>query len=48
MTEHAFRPLSTGVPSVGSAWAGRVICFKSRPLACTLLAAGPPPAPIRG
>ena len=27
------------VPSVGSAWSGRVICFKSRPLACTLLAA---------
>ena len=27
------------MPSVGSAWAGRVICFKSRPLACTLLAA---------
>jgi len=27
------------VPSVGSAWSGRVICFKSRPLTCTLLAA---------
>jgi len=38
-TQHAFRPLSTVVPSVGSAWSGRVFCFKSRPLTCTLLAA---------
>jgi hypothetical protein len=34
-----FRPLTTVVPSVGSAWSGRVACFKSRPLLCTLLAA---------
>jgi hypothetical protein len=34
-----FRPLATAAPSVGSAWSGRVTCFKTRPLQCTLLAA---------
>jgi hypothetical protein len=38
-SEQTFRPLTTVVPSVGSAWSGRVTCFKSRPLPCTLLAA---------
>lgn len=32
-----FQPLTTAAPTVGSAWCGRVTCFKSHPLACTLL-----------
>ena len=40
--QHTFRPLTTVVPSVGSAWSGRVICFKGCPLPCTLLAAWAP------
>ena len=47
-TRHAFRPLSTVVPSVGSAWSGRVICFKSRPSPAHSWQPGPPPTPIRG
>ena len=39
VAQPAFRPLTTAAPNVGSAWAGRVTCFKSRPLQCTLLAA---------
>jgi hypothetical protein len=33
------RDLSTAVPKPGTYWCGRVICFKTRPLTCTLLAA---------
>jgi hypothetical protein len=33
-----FRALTTVVPTVGSYWSGAVICFKGKPLACTLLA----------
>lgn len=33
-----FRPLALAAPCVGRAWCGRVTCFKSQPLACTLLA----------
>ncbi|GMV67552.1 MAG: hypothetical protein AMXMBFR75_33420 [Candidatus Hinthialibacteria bacterium] len=36
--ESQFLPLSLRVPSDGSVWAGVGICFKSNPLACTLLA----------
>jgi hypothetical protein len=36
--ETAFRRLTTAVPQVGSAWCGRVTCFKRTPLTCTLLA----------
>lgn len=32
------RRLSTVVPRPGTHWCGRVVCFKKRPLACTLLA----------
>lgn len=34
----AFRPLTELVPQAGDAWGGAVECFKSNPLACTLLA----------
>jgi hypothetical protein len=34
----AFQPLSRVVPNAGQAWSGRVVCFKSNPLTCTLLA----------
>ena len=33
-----FRSLKLLVPRIGSAWCGRVTCFKNRPLVCTLLA----------
>lgn len=33
-----FRWLSQAVTEVGQAWSGLVICFKTQPLACTLLA----------
>lgn len=33
-----FEWLSTLVPTPGSSWSGRVTCFKSQPLECTLLA----------
>jgi hypothetical protein len=36
--ETTFRRLTTAVPKVGSAWCGRVTCFKRTPLTCTLLA----------
>jgi hypothetical protein len=32
------RRLSTAVPRPGTRWSGRVACFKTRPLTCTLLA----------
>ena len=32
------RRLSAAAPQPGSHWSGRVVCFKSRPLRCTLLA----------
>lgn len=34
----AFLPLQTVVSQVGQSWAGRVTCFKTKPLECTLLA----------
>jgi hypothetical protein len=34
----SFRPLSLAAPTIGSSWCGHVTCFKSHPLACTLLA----------
>jgi hypothetical protein len=34
----AYRPLSDVVATPDSQWSGCVVCFKSRPLACTLLA----------
>lgn len=33
-----FQRLTTAAPKVGTAWCGRVTCFKSHPLTCTLLA----------
>ncbi|MGF1460512.1 MAG: transposase [Leptolyngbyaceae cyanobacterium] len=33
-----FMPLSTAVSQVGQSWTGTVTCFKTNPLACTLLA----------
>lgn len=36
--ETTFRRLATAAPKLGSAWCGRVTCFKRTPLACTLLA----------
>jgi hypothetical protein len=33
-----FRFLMCAVPQDGTVWCGRVVCFKSNPLACTLLA----------
>lgn len=36
--ESEFRPLKSVVPGVGSSWCGRVTCFKSNPLSCTVLA----------
>lgn len=35
--EH-FRPLRALVPTVGTSWSGRVDCFETAPLRCTLLA----------
>lgn len=35
---YRFRPLEEVVPRVGSAWTGRVTCFKTNPLRATLLA----------
>ena len=37
-----FRSLSTVAPHVGTHWSGSVMCFKSHPLACTLLACWEP------
>ena len=36
--ESAFRSLALAAPRVESAWCGRVVCFKSKPVRCTLLA----------
>ena len=36
--EHSFRSLAQVVATVGSSWCGEVVCFKTNPLACTLLA----------
>jgi len=36
--ENHYRPLAQVVPQAGMQWCGQVICFKSQPLACTLLA----------
>ncbi len=33
-----FRPLNTLVTQIGQSWSGRVSCFKTNPLDCTLLA----------
>lgn len=33
-----FRSLALVAPTVGSAWSGEVVCFKTNPLKCTLLA----------
>lgn len=33
-----YRPLSKVVTGVGQAWSGEVVCFKSHPIECTLLA----------
>jgi len=35
---HRFRWLSELIPAPGKHWSGRVTCFKSKPLPCTLLA----------
>lgn len=37
-SEQQFRPLNTLVTEVGKSWSGRVRCFKTNPLDCTLLA----------
>lgn len=36
--EQQFRPLNTLVTQLGQSWSGRVRCFKTNPLDCTLLA----------
>ncbi len=36
--EQSFRPLNTLVTAIGQSWSGRVRCFKTNPLNCTLLA----------
>jgi len=36
--EARFRSLALAAPKVGSVWCGSVTCFKTNPLACTLLA----------
>lgn len=36
--EQSFRPLNTLVTQIGQSWSGRVSCFKTNPLDCTLLA----------
>lgn len=36
--QQRFRSLAQVAPHVGSAWSGRVTCFKTKPLYCTLLA----------
>lgn len=33
-----WQPLATLAPQAGDAWCGSVVCFKSQPLSCTLLA----------
>lgn len=35
---NSFCPLTLAAPTIGSYWCGQVTCFKSNPLACTLLA----------
>ena len=38
LKEHRFRSLTEAVVTVGRAWCGEVVCFKTNPLKCTLLA----------
>jgi hypothetical protein len=37
-TANTFQALTDVVPAPGQVWSGRVVCFKSNPLTCTLLA----------
>lgn len=37
-TAHTWQPLADVVSAPGQSWSGRIICFKTHPLECTLLA----------
>ncbi|MDY6940083.1 MAG: transposase [Cyanobacteriota bacterium] len=36
--QNTWRPLAKSIECSGQSWSGRVVCFKTRPLSCTLLA----------
>jgi hypothetical protein len=40
--QKTWQPLADVVKHPGSSWSGRVICLKTNPLACTLLAPAQP------